>query len=85
MSEKMFEKIFESRVFMGIPFDARNNSGIFFMGEVSPGIVEAEIRFPDGKRQKTYLKGLYLHEGHIMKSGVFANAIMAAVMSVSTY
>ena len=84
MSYKMFEKIFESRVFKEIPFDVSNNSGVFFMGEVSPGIVEAEIRFPDGKRQKTYLKGLYLHEGHIMKSGVFSNNIIAAGMSVST-
>ena len=84
VSEKMFERIFESRVFKEIPFDVSNNSGVFFIGEVSPGIVEAEIRFPDGKGQKTYLKGLYLHEGHVMKSGVFVNAIMASEMCIST-
>lgn len=84
MSEKMFDTILGHRSYDGIRFDVRENSGLFFMGEVSPGIVEAEIRFPDGKKQKIYLKDLYLHEGHIMKSGVFSNNIMAAEMSVST-
>ena len=84
MSEKMFDEILGHRTYEGIRFDVSENSGLFFMGEVSDGIVEAEIRFPDGKRQKTCLKGLYLHEGHIMKSGVFSNNIIAAGMSVST-
>lgn len=47
----------------GVECDIRENSGVFLLGKVSIGMFQeraVEIRYPDGRQEKTYYKDLFL-------------------------